>query len=190
MSHNCVPELTGCWDEKVEMWNKRLDKRGGQEGDRRGRGGGACLLLAIDGSKRKWSENEFCTLSFCFHILIQNISCQKMTFSSVFVPWNSSTLPYSSEDTLLFVVVTSHISKRARKSKPITPSNFFNNPCCPSGPFNFTHIKCNTSNVVFHLFLFLLPSSTETLNTDRGLQYGHIPLYIYRGERYSDHLLK
>lgn len=34
-----------------KMWNKRLDERGGQE-----EGGGerdACLLLAIDGSKRK-----------------------------------------------------------------------------------------------------------------------------------------
>lgn len=64
--------------QAVETKKWRCGTRGWTRGE--DGGGDACLLLAIDESTRKWSENEFCTLSSYFRILIQNVSCQKSHF--------------------------------------------------------------------------------------------------------------
>lgn len=64
MSHNCVPELTGWREGKTwSCWRTRGWISG--EGRECVEGENICLLVAADGSARKWSEDEICTLRFC-----------------------------------------------------------------------------------------------------------------------------
>lgn len=101
----------------------------------------------------------------------------KFTFPSVFVPWNSNTLPYSSEDQMLFVVVTSHNNRCTWNFKPIVTSFFF--WIIPSVPpilqdFHFLlqcDIKCNTRDkkkFTFSSFSFFRLQILRALHTDKS----------------------
>lgn len=126
--------------KKVEMWNKRLDERGGQGGGRRL--SASCYRRVNEKMKWKW------ILHLVILFLYPNTEhfMPKITFSSAFVPWNSNTLPHSLEDWMLFVVITSQISRCTWKFKPITPSNFWIIPSVPPVLYNFQFHFSVTSN--------------------------------------------
>lgn len=168
--------------QAVEMKKWRCGTRGWIRGGRTGGGGegeDVCLLRAIDGSKRKWSENEFCAFPSYFvsehgafhannHIGLSVCTLNMQYFTVIF----------ERLDAFCSCYITSRCTW---KFKPITPSNLLNNAFFTFSQIKLSislqcDIKCNTRNKIFHLLIFLL---TSTIYSEHWTQTSSSTVWTY-----------